>query len=231
MAKKRKPRRNKKYTPKEKVNYMAIYLKQKKFSIQDLKCEATLVACHMLLENYIKAEEGDKSSYVIEDMEQIDSKLIYNNLVNLQDDLNKNIFSAHDIDAILNNFNKNQESKTKAKLLEPLSYFYNIQIETLKVEMLKNKKEDDKILWIPDLIALSLLFYMKNNQYTYKKFDFLDKYDFDKLYNIYTKTDILIKKKQGLKLFDKDNKTTISEMKRIASKMVDSLIKSKFNSK
>ena len=86
---------------------------------------------------------------------------------------------------------------------------------------------EDKIKWIPDLICISIIQEMIEKNYYFNKFTFIDNYNFDEIFSIYNRTNILIKKRDNISFLSKE-KTIIDNMMDVSSEVVDRLINSKY---
>lgn len=208
--------------------YLKLYLQNRGYTLKDLKCEIILMLSEMLIDEFIKAEDEGKNEIIIDNFPQNEKKYIYNNLKNLQIDLKKNILTVNKMQMIINSKNLNQESLIRARITESIYYFYNLCAITLKSSLLKiNNDNSEKIKWIPDLIAIFLIIDMKERNYYFNYFSFLEHYDFDKIINIYTHTNILIKKKDNMSFLNKEQ-TILSKMMNVSIEIVEKLINSKY---
>ena len=68
---------------------------------------------------------------------------------------------------------------------------------------------------------------MKEKDYPFNKFTFLDKYDLDNLFVIYQKTNIILKKKNKISMISQ-GKTIIDIMANISYDVVEKLVNSKY---
>jgi hypothetical protein len=214
----------------QRQHFLKLLLLSKKYTIKDLKCEVILLMCDMLIENYLEAEKQNKIKLILEDFTESDSNIIKNNLEDLQNEIRTHCIPISSIQYLINNYNRSEDDLIRAKLSEPISYFYNIAVNSLKSKMLSQNEEKNNLQWIPDLICIHLILDMELENYYFSKFDFLKKFDFEKLILIYQKTNIKLKEKDGISLFSKDkNKITIiNKMQNISSTVVKSLINSKY---
>jgi hypothetical protein len=69
---------------------------------------------------------------------------------------------------------KSQKDLIQFKLTEPLSYFYTIGVNTLKSKIIEQNGTGENILWIPELIAITLINDLKNEGYYFNKFSFIN---------------------------------------------------------
>lgn len=214
----------------QRQHFLKLLLLSKRYTIKDLKCEVILLICDMLIENYLDSEKQNKTKLILEDFTETDSNIIKNTLEELQNEIRTHCVPISSIQYLINNYDKSERDLIKAKLSEPISYFYNIGINSLKSKMLSQNEEKNNLQWIPDLICIHLILDMELEDYYFSKFDFLKKFDFEELIKIYQKTNIKLKEKDGISLFSREqNKITIiNKMQNISSTVVKSLINSKY---
>lgn len=210
-----------------KQKYLTTYLLQKRFTLKDLKCEVILMICDMLIDNYLKSEDNGKSEKLVEELTSIEKKLVYTNMKKLQEDIQKNILTIDKIQYIVDNQLKDKNSLLEARLIDSSFYFYNLCASKLKSSIILKTSNEEDLKWIPDLIAILLIQDMKDKGYSFNKFFFLEEYDFDRLFNVYRNTNILLKKKNNITLFSKE-KTIINIMESVSFEIVEELINSKY---
>ena len=213
----------------DKMKYLKVLLSQKGFTLKDLKCEAALMICSMLIDNYLIIEEEGKSSSVIKDVTTNDVKVIHEMMKNLQASLYENVLSTKELQVIIDNKSKSQKSLIKYKLIEPLAYFYNKGVNRLKSKIIEQNGSAEKILWIPELIAITLIQDMKEEGYKFTKFPFIEEIDFTRLFTIYIKTNSKLKEIESIELFSKKEKTIISKMQNVSNSIASALINCKYN--
>ena len=209
----------------EKQKYLKMYLIKKGHTLIDLKCEVILMICDMLIDNFIKSEEKGDNELLLENIAFSDRGLVLSTLKDLQKDIQENILTIDKVQNIINNQIKNPNNLTQSKLLICLYYFYNLCADALKYSILKRNNED-KIKWIPDLICISIIQEMIEKNYYFNKFTFIDNYNFDEIFSIYNRTNILIKKRDNISFLSKE-KTIIGTKMAVSSEVVDRLINSK----
>jgi len=212
----------------DKMKYLKILLSQKGFTLKDLKCEAALMICCMLIDNYLIIEKEGKSSAVIKGVTSNDVKVIFEMMENFQASLYENVLSTEELQVIIDNKSKSQKSLIKYKLIEPLAYFYNVGVNRLKSKIIEQNGSDTNILWIPELIAITLIQDMIEEGYIFTKFPFLEEIDFTRLFDIYIKTNSKLKQTESIKLFSKENTTIISKMQNVSNSIASALINCKY---
>ena len=210
-----------------KQKYLTQYLIQRSFTLKDLKCEVILMVCDMLIDNYILADDKEASEVLIEGFTQTDRSIISETMKDLQKDIIENILTIDKIQAIINSQNNDINRLYQARLVDCVQYFYNLCVNHLQHLVISNSADEDRIKWIPDLLCIYLIQDMKEKDYPFNKFTFLDKYDLDNLFVIYQKTNIILKKKNKISMISQ-GKTIIDIMANISYDVVEKLVNSKY---
>lgn len=211
----------------QKQKYLKTYLHQRNYTLKDLKGEIVLMICDMLLENYLYVEDTANAEELISDFTSDERNTIYNTMKDLKKDIQENILTIEKVQNIMILQNENKDTLTKARLADSTYYFYNTCINYLEFLITSTSIDKNKKMWIPDLICLYLIQDMKESGYTFNKFTFLDKYDFDSIFRIYEKINITFKKVGNLSMFSKE-KTRIDIMSNISYEIVTKLINTKY---
>lgn len=205
--------------------YLKQYLIQRNFTLKDLKCEVILMLIDMLIDNYLHSEDTQSTEQLI-DFTPSQKGLIYQTLKDLQEDIQYNVVVIDKLQNIIDNCNVSQQTLTKARLVDSLSFYYNTAAATLK-HSLEKRTGEEKPKWIPELIALSLTFDMKEKGYPFTKFSFLEKYDLEGLMEIYIKTNSILKKMEGITISSKE-RTIINVMQDVSLEVVNKIIDTKY---
>lgn len=211
----------------QKQKYLKVYLLQRVYTLKDLKCEVILVLCDMLIDNFKKSEEEGDNELLLDNITLSDRGLISDTLNQLQEDIHNNILTIDKVQNIIDKQHDNQDSLIQSRLVSGLYYFYNMGADTLKSSIIRRSETEENIKWMPCLLTFSLIQYMIENNYIFNKFTFVNKYDLDKIFSIYNKTNILIKKRDNISFLSKE-KTIIDNMMDTSNEVVDKLIKSKY---
>ena len=211
----------------KKQKYLTQYLIKRSFTLKDLKCEVILMVCDMLIDNYILADDKEASEVLIEGFTQTDRSIISETMKDLQKDIIENILTIDKIQAIINSQNNDINRLYQARLVDCVQYFYNLCVNHLQHLVISNSADEDRIKWIPDLLCIYLIQDMKEKDYPFNKFTFLDKYDLDNLFVIYQKTNIILKKKNKISMISQ-GKTIIDIMANISYDVVEKLVNSKY---
>ena len=210
-----------------KQKYLTQYLIQRSFTLKDLKCEVILMVCDMLIDNYKLADDKEISEVLIEGFTQTEQGIISETMKDLQKDIQENILTIEKIQVIINSQNKDINQLNHARLVDCVQYFYNLCVNHMQNLVISNSVDENKIKWIPDLLCIYLIQDMKENNYYFNKFTFLDKYDFGNLFLIYQKTNIILKKKNKISMISQ-GKTIIDIMANISYDVVEKLVNSKY---
>ena len=229
MEKQRKKSNNNRIKQKdtEKQKYLKFYLIEKRYTLKDLKCEVILMICDMLIDNYIKSEDDSNNELLLDNLTLSDRGLILNTLKELQKDIKYNILTIDKLQSIINKKNENKHALIQSIIVNSSYYFYNYCADNLKSSILNRTASENKIKWIPDLICFSLIQEMIERNYNFNKFTFINKCDLEKIFSIYNKTNILIKKRDNISFLSKE-KTIIDNMMDVSTEIVEKLIKSKY---
>jgi hypothetical protein len=181
----------------------------------------------MLIENYLYVEDNMPSQDLESEFTSDERIIIYTTMKDLRKDIQENILTIDKIQNIMTLQNENMNTLNKARLTDSTYYFYNICINYLEFLITSNSVDKNNKMWIPDLICIYLIQDMKENTYSFSKFTFLDKYDFDSLFRIYEKINIDLKKTHKISIFSKE-KTRIDIMANISYEIVSKLITTKY---
>ncbi len=211
----------------EKQKYLTQYLLQRSYTLKDLKCEVILMVCDMLIENYILSDDNETSEVLIDSFNQEEQSIINETMKDLQKDIHESILTIDRIQIIIDSYHKDKNSLYKAKLVAGVQYFYNLCVNHMQHLVIVNSVDENKIKWIPDLLCIYLIQDMKEKGYSFDKFTFLNKYDFENLFVIYQKTNIVLKKKDQISMIAKE-KTIIDIMASVSYDVIEKLVNSKY---
>ncbi len=211
----------------QKQKYLKTYLQQRNLTLKDLKCEIILMLCDMLIENYLYVEDNIPNQDLTSEFTTDERNITYTTMKDLKKDIQENILTIDKVQNIMILQNENENTLNKARLTDSTYYFYNICINYLEFLITSNSVDKNNKMWIPDLICIYLIQDMKENGYTFNKFTFLDKYNFDNLFRIYERINMNFKKIENLSMFSKE-KTRIDIMSNISYEIVTKLINTKY---
>lgn len=221
--------------------YYVQLLKRKRCTISELKVEVLLTVCHNLLLQYRESEDSGRSVELVELVEQLDkdqigeSKFIYSWADKCISELTGRIVSGKRLDQILAESSKDAKANMLSLELGSILYFRDILGAQFKRSLDTNENVKE---WCPELLVMKLIAtYRDDLQYSFKRFPFFHDYNFERLETIYNKTNILIKKMDGLvpahkrlektdkKVFTSRVKTPINFMEEMAYDMCIALDK------
>ncbi|KAB7891341.1 hypothetical protein [Poseidonibacter ostreae] len=234
--KKRRPQ-NKKAVNKlkqEKTLLLKSVLLTRNHSIYDFKTEVSLMLVLNLIQEYIDVEESGKTEQLIEikaknkDEKRKHELFILEECYKLREYLEANIFTFNQLEKVLADAKSKNHYPINVRCLDVYIDCYNSMANTLKLELEKVKDLDkNRTLWIPDLIAFSILQGLKREKnYSFAKWEAIRDYDLDRIFEIYNRNNILLKKFQqrnddSKRLFSFS--TTITKMETVSSILVESI--------
>lgn len=211
------------------MNNLQLLLSTKFWTIQDLHAEVILIMCHTLLARYLEdeRENKDKTNDVITPEE---NEMIYNSMNELFKYLSKTVYSYSRLDEIIINSFKNPQSNLKAKLIEPYAFYYNVLINNFASRLDFVTPKDAKKQYIPDLLVVELILHYQKEYYksAFKRFDFINNFDFNSIYQIY----INVQAKERVhynKQLPIQEQTLIRKMRNVARFMVDKMVETKYS--
>lgn len=211
----------------QKQKYLIKYLIQKDYTLKDLKCEIILLVCDMLIDNYLIEENDCNREISMDYFTNSERNLIYQTMKDLQNDIHQNILTIDKIQEIINSHYKNKNSLNHARLVDSVQYFYNSCVNNIQSLLILNSINKNEIKWIPDLLCIYLIQDMKERDYFFDKFLFLDSYNFDNLFLIYQKTNSILKNSTTISI-STERKTIINCMENISYKVVERLLNIKY---
>ena len=206
-------------------------IKIKNYSVKNVKEEATLVLVRHLLEQYINAIKEKNDKTLIKKISKEDEKYILNTVTSMHLYLKEKIISVNLMDSILEVSLKEKKYMHQSMLLEPIAFFYDILTTTYKNNSnLLKKDTNGNLYWIPELLAFSILIDLKEKGYSFNKFEYINKFDFIKVMDIYNKTSIELAKDmfKELNILKSNKKTPIKAIQDISLIMANKLIDSKY---
>ncbi len=212
------------------INNLQLLCSSKLCSVKDVQAESVLMMVHSLCANYfVPKNENDyeEDKYISKEEKEI----ILNFNKELFDYLNQKIMSFPRLQVVLNEANKNSQAFIKARLVEPLGFYYNSLANSFIGRLNYLTEKDDKQMYIPDMLALFLILDFKEQTgYTFEKFDYIFKQDLEKIAAIYFKVNYKIKKENNITYSTPlQEQTVINKMQNISSFMIKKLTEAKYN--
>lgn len=212
-------------------NNLELALISRAMDLKDIKCEVVLIMCKDLVQKYLKSNDEGKLVNLREDGKEntLTNNIILNEMKRLEELFKDSVLSADNLQIIMSTQHSSSTNKIKARLVEPTAFFYNILSRSFIAKMKELQKNEEKLSWIPDQLAVFLILDMIEKGYTFKKFSFIQKYDFSTILSIYTKNNIELKKELGVSLFSpKEKQTIITKMQMLSSHIIEKLVSSKY---
>lgn len=212
-------------------NNLELALISRAMDLKDIKCEVVLIMCKDLVQKYLKSNDEGKLVNLREDGKEntLTNNIILNEMKRLEELFKDSVLSADNLQIIMSTQHSSSTNKIKARLVEPKAFFYNILSRSFIAKMKELQKNEEKLSWIPDQLAVFLILDMIEKGYTFKKFSFIQKYDFSTILSIYTKNNIELKKELGVSLFSpKEKQTIITKMQMLSSHIIEKLVSSKY---
>lgn len=215
------------------TNYLGLYLAHRGFTIKDLKAEAVLILCYDLFSDFL-SENIENTIFLLEDKEETD--YIKSKVKELHDYLGSGILKTSvEIQAIIDYASANPEDREmlhRARTIQPTYYFYNILVNSFKVRIEHFFEKEENKMYIPELIAFNIIGEMKEKGYNFKKFPFIENYDFLPIFKIYEDTNRTLKQHLNIPRFAKKinlkELTLITKMQRISITMTEKVISTKY---
>ncbi|WP_121627426.1 hypothetical protein [Poseidonibacter antarcticus] len=199
-------------------NQFKLVLKQcESINLQKLKVDTLLLVVHTLLSDFDRLEYTDQSNPMLITASKSDLELINKSVANLKNYLDNNIINR---DTLINLFNNKSQSALHGKIvrsLEPMKVYYKYITAIFSTKLQKGS------LWIPELLAFSLLYnYKKEYGKSLILHPFVDNFPVDTILRIYNKNNLELKKNRSQ--VENENvwkvKTNIDEMYDVSEIMV-----------
>lgn len=220
-------------------------LVSRNYTEKDLKVEILLMHCESLISSYLNNyEKGLDLNLLAEKQnipklnsldypsDKINTVSIYEEMKNIHIYLQENVLTIDKLEKIFASCNGNVVP-FQIQILDPYVFYYNKIAECMKQNLEKSQDEGQKKQWIPDLLSLNLILYlMIEKGYDFSKFSFIKHYDFSRIFDIYNKTNLILKKKKqeedGTSLHISRIDTMITIMEDISHVVVDRLVNIKY---
>lgn len=207
-------------------NQFKLVLKQcKSINLQKLKVDTLLLVIHSLLSDFEKIDTNDKENPMLITTSKSDLELINKSVSSLKNYLDTNIINKETLVTLFKNPNQSSTHRSVKRCLEPMKEYYKYITSIFSTKIKKGA------LWIPELLAFSLLYYYKKeHDKSLHLYSFVDNFPIESILKIYNKNNIELKKNL-LKDETKNTwsvKTNIDEMYDLSEFMVKKYIKYSF---
>lgn len=204
-------------------SYLKPLLLKKDYTLNDLKAEVVLMLVENFIEHYIHSEENGMSKNIFDDVfyEEVDEddRIIFNKLKTLREQiLEANVLTIKKLNnEILN------KSLFQQVSYSPYTILYNACIDVLikKREELFTK-EEEKGVWLPDILSVYLILDAKDKNIDFNKFPFIQNENFEDLVAFFTQTDSELKKINCS--FGFRNPTIVAKTLKISSSIIDKIL-------
>lgn len=214
------------------INNLQLLCSRKMCTVKDVQAEAVLCMAHSLIANYLYAKEEPQKvfskSYLL-DKEDENKILIV--MKELFEYLTYQILTYPRMQEILNDAGKNPHSTMKARLVEPIGFFYNELSRNMQSRLNYLYEHDEHLIYIPDMLVVMLILDFKEKaSYSFAKYEFFKDNDLNELAEIYFKYNSKIRKEQDI---EKNahilEQTNIKKMSHLSMFMIEQLLKSNYN--
>ena len=177
----------------EQNNQFKLVLKQcESINLQKLKVDTLLLVVHTLLSDFDRLEYTDQSNPMLITTSKSDLELINKSVASLKNYLDNNIINR---DTLINLFKNKSQSALHGKIvrsLEPMKVYYKYITAIFSTKLQKGS------LWIPELLAFSLLYnYKKEYGKSLILHPFVDSFALDAILRIYNKNNLELKKNRS----------------------------------
>ncbi|APW64837.1 MULTISPECIES: hypothetical protein [Arcobacteraceae] len=186
-------------------------------NLQKLKVDTLLLVVHSLLNDFDKLDFSDDSNPMLISASKSDITLINKSVESLTNYLDSNIISKDTLVNLYKNPNPSALNSKIKRSLEPMRDYYKYLSAIFSTKIQKGS------MWIPELLAFSLLYnYKKEHGKSLNLYPLIDNFPIEKILQIYNKNNLELKKN----IANKDNKTTwkvktdIDEMYDISELMI-----------
>lgn len=213
------------------INNFANRFVLNKYSIKDLKTEAVLVAASRLFGLYLESVNEGNVTYTLDEEEsKKHEEFIINEVKIIKKYLNENVHSVEMLEAILENANKSIYHKRIAQSIEPIAFFYNFINKQFNSRYNTYNANMEKKTWKPEMLAFYLIYDLKEANYSFEKFDFIEHYDFARIFSKYAELNKKLKIKNNIVGFDKELRLVTTKTQAVSNGTITSLIEKKYYS-
>lgn len=171
-------------------NQFELVLKQcKSINLQKLKVDTLLLVVHSLLSDFEKIDIDDKSNPILITTSKSDLESINKSVSSLKNYLDTNIINKETLVTLFKNPNQSSAHCNIKKCLEPMKDYYKYITSIFSTKIKKGS------LWIPELLAFSLLYwYKKEHDKSFHLYSFVDNFPIENILEVYNKNNIKLKK-------------------------------------
>lgn len=189
-------------------------------TMRDIKAEIILTFVLELFRDYEKQNSASTNSNMtpFTTIACDEDNVIQKSVSELIEYISQNVFERDYLVGIFSKALSSESNMRLAKQIEPLGVYYDVLSKAFSKELQKGDK------WIPELLGFTMINYYKiEDEKSFAKHDFIQRYDFTKLLSIYNKTSLRLKKEvvadnPSKKLWE--IKTEIDKMFEVAEKIM-----------
>ncbi len=217
----------------DKINNLQLLCSQRMCTVKDIQAEALLSMSHSFAANYlhIKKESEYQENFKSYILNEEDEEAIDKFMNNLFEYLSEKIITYPRMLDIVDNSTKSPQLYMKAKLVEPINFFYKVLADSLvdRLSYVSNYKEEQT--YIPSMLAILIIVdFREKASYKFEKYDFIKNEDLDKLSEIYYRLHKNLKNEQNISMTAPiTEQTVIRKMSDVSIFMVEKLLSSDYN--
>lgn len=219
----------------------------KGYTEQDLRIEALLCFCERILKSFLYSDIKRNTSLIsdtihsddlknISESDKSSHKVDFDMIAELRDIhsvLENNILTSNSLEQIFKSAKENKQYPVHVSMLEPYLFYYNYIMNVFNTEIKKMCPHSDNKTWIPELLAINIIHIMQHEkELSFRKFPFIANYDFRHFFEIYNRTNLIIKKHKIIQndghLGLKDVSTLITMMEDMSLCLVNSVLRNKY---
>lgn len=158
-------------------------------NLKKLKMDTLLLVVHTLLSDFDRIDYKDNSNPMLVTASRNDIDLINKSVYSLKDYLDNNIIIRDTLFYLFKNKNQSALFGKITRNLEPMKVYYKYLTTIFSTKLQKGS------LWIPELLAFSLLHnYKKEYGKSLLSYPYIDSFPLETILNIYNKNNLELKK-------------------------------------
>lgn len=158
-------------------------------NLQKLKMDTLLLVVHTLLNDFDKLDYSSESNPMLITASKNDIDLINKSVYNLKDYLDNNIIIRDTLFYLFKNKNQSALFSKITRNLEPMKVYYKYLTTIFSTKLQKGS------LWIPELLAFSLLYnYKKEYGRSLLPYPYIDSFPLESILTIYNKNNLELKR-------------------------------------
>lgn len=205
---------------------MSIIEKITNFVPEEKKIDALMTFIYSAIQDYLKSDV--ELLGIAKYIDKNEVKLIYDEISNIELYLRNKVLKFEEMQNIVTAARKDKKFKLYYKKIENNLFYYDCIAKSAlsKIKQLNNNEQQK---WIPDYLIFCLLYDALDNDFSLKRYDFFNCYDFEKVFSIYRKVNKKIKEENDLHSFY--HYTITRKMENVSITMIEKLKSVKFKVK